>query len=261
MPTQDKKIIPPDWITYIAKISYTGTHFQGWQSQKNQHTIQDSIEKALSHIFKKEQRIIGASRTDSGVHALGQVCIFKAPRLDTSRLQNIINNILPDDIFLYSVKENIFNIHPRFDAIKKIYEYKFSYNKQRPDIARYVHHEKKYIISKNDFSQYSNLFIGTHDFRSFCSEEKDKNTVRQIFDISLDFKDDIYCVTFIGNGFLRYMIRRLLGAIIECNAEKKLETLQKIFLKKDNKNNLYSMPAKGLILKDIIYSNIKIENI
>lgn len=244
-----------DWNIYQTKVSYIGTSFQGWQSQLNKNTIQDTIEQALFKIFKKKQKIIGASRTDAGVHANGQVFIFQAPLIEINKLTKLINETLPDTIYIFDTTLSENNFHPRFDAKKKIYEYKFAYQKQPPYQAMFIHQEKKYQIQPDTFLEYTEIFIGTHDFRSFCSESIEKNSIRTIFDISLNIQNNIYTVTFIGNGFLRYMIRRLLGAIIECNSKNNKKILKKIFLEKNKRNHFYSMPAKGLSLQKIIYNN------
>jgi tRNA pseudouridine38-40 synthase len=246
---------------YKAIVSYQGTHFHGWQSQTNLLTVQDSIESTLYKLFNFKQRIIGASRTDSGVHAYGQVISFYAPSIILKdKLFHLINNNLPETIFMHTLEVASNHFHPRFDAKKKIYQYLISQNKLSPAINFFIlHYQKKFDITI--LQECFNIFIGTHDFRSFCTAEDEKNTIRTIYSIDIDLINGIYIINIIGNGFLRYMIRRLLGAALYA-ATKKIDPLyiKTILLSTNKNNNLMTLPAKGLLLKNIIYNEDEIIN-
>jgi tRNA pseudouridine38-40 synthase len=249
---------------YKAIVSYQGTYFYGWQSQKDKPTIQDTIESALYKLFNFKQRIIGASRTDAGVHANGQVFSFYAPSvIDKEKLHNLVNNNLPETIMIYNLEIATDDFHPRFNSKKKTYQYLISKEKQSPAISFFIlHYQKDFDINK--MIDCCSLFIGTHDFRSFCNAEKEKNTVRTIYDINIENINNIYIINITGNGFLRYMIRRLLGAALHTATKgRDIFNLKKILLSADSKNNLITLPAKGLLLKNIIYNedqNIDMQN-
>jgi tRNA pseudouridine38-40 synthase len=240
---------------YKAIVSYQGTYFHGWQSQKDNTTIQDTIELVLNKLFNFKQRIIGASRTDAGVHASGQVFSFYAPSvINVEKLFHLINNNLPDSIMINKIEVAEDNFHPRFHAKKKIYQYLISNKKLSPSINFFIlHYKKEFDIEI--FHKCSHLFLGTHDFRSFCTTEKDKNTIRTIYDINIELINNIYIVNIIGNGFLRYMIRRLLGAILYIATKKKdINYIKTILLATNANNKLITLPAKGLLLKSILYN-------
>lgn len=242
-----------NWQLWKATISYQGTYYDGWQSQPNKRGIQDIIEAVLYKIFRQRQRITGASRTDAGVHAFGQVFTFYAPSIiPAPKLQEMINGSLPDTLLIRELVPVPESFHPRFMAKKKIYQYIISPYKTIPSINFFIHHEKK------DFDPFLLkeallIFIGKHDFRSFAFESKEKNTIRTIYDIDIKEYNNLYIITIVGNGFLRYMIRRLLGGALYASQKKDIGYLKDIFKKKNSSNHLTVMPSKGLMLKNIIY--------
>ena len=259
--------IQKNLIYYKAIVSYQGTYFNGWQSQKDNKSIQDSIELTLYKIFNFHQRIIGASRTDAGVHAYGQVFSFYAPAMiHKEKLHHLINNCLPDTIKINTIEVVENDFHPRFHAKKKIYQYLISQQKLSPSINFFILHYENYFdieILKNCCS----LFLGTHNFKGFSTIKKNeiKNTIKTIYDINISITNDIYIITIIGSGFLRYMIRRLIGAALYISSGKSNIHYIENILKEtnNNNNNLMTLPAKGLLLKNIIYNDdqeINIEN-
>jgi tRNA pseudouridine38-40 synthase len=253
-------IIPNNWIYYKATVSYQGTNFQGWQSQKHQNTIQDCIESILYKIFKFKQKIIGASRTDSGVHAYGQVFCFHAPSIKIEQLNLIFNNSLPDFILIRNIIEIEKSFHPRFLAKKKVYQYLITNNKLLPHLNAFILTYKK-IIDIKKLNECLNLFIGTHDFKSFSKYDYEKNSIRTIYEFNIDKKNEIYIISIVGNGFLRYMIRKLLGAAISYATKTiKLDYINDIFKSKNSNNTIIMLPAKGLMLKNILYKENEIIN-
>lgn len=243
----------PSWQLWKATISYQGTYYEGWQSQPNKRGIQDIIEKTLYKIFKQNQRIIGASRTDSGVHAFGQVFTFYAPPIIPAfKLQEMINGSLPDTLLIRELISAPNFFHPRFMAKKKIYQYIISSHKTIPSINFFIHHEKK-EINISLFQEALSIFIGTHDFRSFALESKEKNTIRTIYNIDFKQYNDLCIITIVGNGFLRYMIRRLIGGALYASQKNDINHLKNVFQEQNPSNHLIVMPSKGLMLKNIIY--------
>lgn len=246
--------IPKDSLYYKAIVSYQGTHFHGWQSQKNNITIQDTIESTLYKIFNFHQRIIGASRTDAGVHAYGQVFSFYAPAaIIQDKLLLLINHNLPDTIMIHHLEKINTNFHPRFHAIKKTYQYLISKEKLSPAINFFIlHYQKSFDITI--FKNCCQIFFGTHDFKSFCTLDENKNTIRTIYNIDIESINNIYIITIIGNGFLRYMIRRLLGAALYAATKKiNIHYIENILKSTLANNQLLTLPAKGLLLKNIVY--------
>lgn len=253
-------ILQNQWQYYKAIVSYDGTHYYGWQSQSNKKTIQDTIERALEKIFRYKQKIIGASRTDAGVHAWGQVFTFYAPHIiELNKLQSIINNTLPENIIILELTKISTDFHPRFLAKKKVYQYLISQYKTPPSINFFIYHEPS-PFSIDFLSQCLQIFIGTHDFRSFASEPKEKNTIKTIYDIKISKSNNIIIITFIGRGFLRYMIKRLVGAALYAAKKNRFSLLKDIFNQRNSFNNLPVMPSKGLLLKNVIYDETEIIN-
>jgi tRNA pseudouridine38-40 synthase len=244
-----------NWNYYKAIVSYQGTYFQGWQSQPHKNTIQDCIELVLYDIFNKKQKIIGASRTDSGVHAYGQVFLFQAPMtISIEKLLYIINMKLPDTIVIHDITSTSRDFHPRYLAKKKIYQYLFSPKILLPSLNFFILYYPR-LFDLNKLNDCFSIFKGTHDFKSFCALDYEKNTVRTIYDINIKCNNDIYIITIIGNGFLRYMIRRLLGAALQvATKDTGIDEIRKIFELKNSNHHLMTLPAQGLILKEIIYN-------
>jgi len=241
---------------YKSVIFYDGTNYQGWQSQKNKLAIQDIIEKTLFKIWKFDQKIEAASRTDSGVHAYGQVIKFKSPikNIDLSYLKKIINENLPKDIFLRDIEYCNENFSPRFDAKKKLYNYFISTKKQTPFNNKFIHWYK-YKYDFDIFNESLSKFIGTHDFTAFSTDSKDKNAIRTIYKCeSKKLNNEIVMVSIEGNGFLKYMVRRIIaGAITIATKGYNPNIIDQYLQNKNACNHLYNMPPEGLILTEIAY--------
>ena len=173
-------------------IQYDGTSYSGWQKQKNQPTIQGEIEKTLFKIVGEPVSVIGAGRTDSGVHATGQVANFKSnTKLSSEKLFNAINWHLPKDIRIFNCTEVSDDFHARFSANKREYKY-IIYNdiQYPPFIKNYVHFIKKPLDIEKLKSSLE-LFIGEHNFTSFSSaNDESNNKIRTIYDISIEKKNN-----------------------------------------------------------------------
>lgn len=252
-----------NWISYRAVVSYQGTYFDGWQSQPHKKTIQDTIESALYKLFSCKQKIIGASRTDAGVHAFGQVFTFLAPiQISEEKLINLLNNNLIDTIYIRKIEKTSENFHPRFQAKKKIYQYCISEKKMSPEKSFFIYCSGC-ELDINSFQQLSNLFIGTYNFKFFSKIEKKStiiNTFRTIYAIDISLLNNVYIITIVGNGFLRYMIRKVLGFILHESKKKQLteNDIKKMLQGEINLPQSPLLPAKGLLLKDILYSDQEI---
>lgn len=237
-------------------VAYDGTKYCGWQIQKNALTIEEKIIDACRNLFSQEIKLIGASRTDTGVHALGQVVLLK---VDTSipihRIPYAINAYLPDDIVIRNAKIVTNKFHPRYNAKNKTYEYKI-YNSKfpLPQHNRYAYYYHK-TLDISRMKEASKYFIGRHDFKAFCSTGSSvKTTSREIYKCDVDKKDEMITITINGDGFLYNMVRIIAGTLIEVGRGKlDPEDILMIIESLDRSKAGVTAPAKGLTLVKINY--------
>lgn len=239
------------------KISYDGTRYQGWQRQKStDNTIQGKIEQILSKMTGHKVEINGSGRTDAGVHARAQVANFKTDcSMSADDIKEYLNEYLPLDIAVTEVKEVSERFHSRLNVVGKRYIYRV-WNSTEHNVF-----ERKYCYSfigpldLNKMRQAADLFIGTHDFQSFCGRKiKKKSTVRTIK--KLEIKKIGHEIRFIyeGDGFLFHMVRILTGTLLEIGTgEIQLEDLPGILESKIRENAGRTAPACGLILDEVFY--------
>lgn len=246
---------------YKMVISYDGTDYFGWQRQlENVPTVCGQIEATLKHVFHKKINVQGASRTDCGVHALGQVVSFSVDfDIKPEKLIYALNSNLPADIFVRKLEpvSQDFNIHKNVEL--KIYYYHFFTSRPLPFVQRYGLHYR-FPIDFEKLNRALNVFIGEHDFRSFCTGDERENTIRTIKTIYVESIDkyNAYRIVVEGPGFLRYMIRRIVGAALQVASSEHMDVdCLKIALKEKNPEQplLPNAPAKGLLLYKIRYSN------
>jgi len=243
---------------YKLTIAYDGTGYHGWQIQPKLTTITGLLQDHFYRTFQMPCQLVGASRTDAGVHALGQVAECRTNfDLEPEKLFYAWNNILPDDIVIRSLEKTreTFNLYKQVDY--KIYYYHFFLKRPLPFVQRYGWFFR-YPVDINKLSEALQIFVGTHDFRSFCTgDEMGTNTIRTINSTSIDYfrRFGLYRIAIKGPSFLRYMIRRIVGASIEVASRTNLsiEVLNKALAKKDPRLLLPNAPAKGLLLYKIVY--------
>lgn len=246
---------------YKITISYDGTNYFGWQMQPEQRSVQQTMQDAFARIFNERITLVGASRTDAGVHALGHVATFYTQRpVEPEKLIFAWNNALPEDIFIRSIAAVSDDFHPQYCVSSKTYWYHFSLKRPLPFAQRYCW----WVMSNPDialFKQALQVFVGTHDFRSFCTGDEVENTVRTIEHISVEYVPEyaVYRVAVTGPGFLRYMIRRIVGACIDVASRRDLsvEYLQDVLAQKSSRQSLLNAPAQGLVLRKIMYKDLK----
>lgn len=239
-------------------IAYDGTGYSGWQIQKNALSIQEVLEKALQKITGESISITGASRTDAGVHALGNVAIFDTnARMAGERYAYALNTWLPEDIVCVGSMEVSSLFHPRFTSTIKTYTYDIL-NRRFTDPTRRLY---TYLCWKKlDISAMQKamaFFEGTHDFASFQasgSSDTKENTIRTIYHAGLSAQDDLIRLTFRGNGFLYHMVRILAGTLIEIGKGNLMpEDAGKILQMKKREAAGPTAPAQGLTLSEILY--------
>lgn len=244
--------------TYKLTIAYDGSNYFGWQAQNHKPSIADALNHAFKKVFKKDIKVLGASRTDTGVHALGQVARIKTDLvIPAEKLKWAWNNALPADINIRFLEQVANDFNPFCNVQQKIYYYHFFSERPLPFTQRYGYFYP-YKLDLELLKKALSTFIGTHDFASFrSSEDLRENTVRTIDAITLNYvpRYKAYRITIVGQKFLRHMIRRIVGASLHV-ATKGIQTLpllKKIMDARNPAHTLPNAPAQGLILCKIIY--------
>jgi tRNA pseudouridine38-40 synthase len=199
-----------------AIIEYDGTDYYGFQVQENVPTIQGSIEKVLEKFSGQHVRVVGAGRTDAGVHASGQVISFPLEwRGDAEELQRAMNAVLPDDIVVLVLEEAPPGFHPRFSATSRTYEYRILNTRLRSPLrARYSAHVGQ-PLDVESMQKASDVLVGRHDFRSFGQPPQGDNSVRTIFEAHWDRKGEFLVFRVKADAFLRKMVRRIVGTLLK----------------------------------------------
>ncbi|MDD4584821.1 MAG: tRNA pseudouridine(38-40) synthase TruA [Bacilli bacterium] len=242
-------------------VKYDGTNFSGFQIQNNMRTIQSELEKALSIINKKDISIVGSGRTDAKVHSRGQVIHFDTDiKMSVVQWKKAINSLLPSDVYISEVEQVDNDFHARFSAIQKEYRYLISTGEYDPLQNNYVYQLCRFL-NIDKMQEAAKLFLGNHDFRNFCAndEEETESFVRNIKSINIVAKDKLLNISVIGDGFLRYMVRNIVGAIIEIGLERAANDAITSRLDKEERDIIpFRAPAHGLYLEEVTYeSNFK----
>ena len=268
----------------MLTVAYDGTNYSGWQIQPNKETIEGVLNRELSRLLNEEIKVVGASRTDSGVHAEGAVCVFDTEsKIPGDKFSYAINQTLPEDIRIRNSKEVDITFHPRRVNSRKTYRYRIRHDEfPNPLDARYSYH----VYTKLDIEAMRRAceFIkGKHDFKSFCSVHTDVDTtIRTVYDVHIDVTPDkrllqmsglmksagesgamrsggesaagrirpeIIDIYVTGNGFLYNMVRIIAGTLIEVGQGKiKPEEIPAIIEACDREKAGPTAPAKGLTL-------------
>lgn len=237
-------------------LEYDGTHFFGYQTQKNRRTIQNELEKALRQLFQKKIISHGASRTDSGVHAEGQVVHFEtSSQLPIKKIQRGLNHYLPQDISVIGISEASSSFHAQYSAKWKVYEYRLLHSKHRSPLESYRAYQFPYPLNLNKMKQAARLLRGRHDFRAFESNGgRRKSGVRTIRKFEIKKRKNMISILIEADGFLYKMVRSLVGTLLEIGSGKmELSTLRKILSSKDHNLIGPTAPPQGLILKRVSY--------
>lgn len=238
-------------------VAYDGTDYCGWQVQPNGITVEEVLNRELSWLLKEEITVTGASRTDSGVHSLGNVAVFDTDtRMPAEKISYAVNQRLPEDIVVQDSCEVPEDFHPRFAASRKTYEYKILNRKfpmptLRRDTLFYCH-----PLDEGRMRQGAQFLVGAHDFTSFSSVKAQTNTfVRTVYELTVErTKDDIIHIRITGNGFLYNMVRIIAGTLLLVGAGKlEPEDVGQILAAKDRGAAGPTAPAHGLTMIGITY--------
>lgn len=243
-------------MRFLIKFAYDGTAYNGFQTQPDLDTIQERMENALKIINNgKKTNLVATGRTDKGVHAL---CQYAHADIDVDineyKLKRAMNSNLPNDIHVIETKIVSEDFHARYNVKSKEYKYYINLGEYNPLERNYVF-QYNYILNKEAMEEAIKVFLGTHDFRAFVTESKEKeNCVRTISSVNVEQEDNKLIITFRGDGFLRYQVRNMVGLLIRVG-ENKISTkdVEKILLSKDRTTTGKTAPAEGLYLTDVTY--------
>ena len=237
-------------------IAYDGTNYCGWQVQPNGITIEEVLNKAIQKLTGEDILVIGASRTDSGVHALGNVAVFDTETtIPPEKLAVALNQRLPEDIVVVKSEEVPTDFHPRYCDCSKTYEYHII-NTRIPDpTRRLTNYFVSYVLDIEKMRQAAAYLVGEHDFVSFCNVRTDvESTVRTITGLEILTNGDEITIRITGNGFLYNMVRIIVGTLIRVGRGfYEPEQVKEILEAKDRKAAGVTAPAHGLVLVKIDY--------
>lgn len=241
---------------YRLLIEYDGTRYYGWQRQSARSTIQGKLEAVLAVLNGKETEVIGAGRTDAGVHAKGMtasVCLETT--LTPEEIRDYLNRYLPDDIAVREVKEASPRFHARYNAIGKTYCYTCYDGEVKPVFDRrfYTRLEEKPDLDR--MRRAAEILTGEHDFRNFCANPRmKKSTVRKVDRIDIEREDGYLRFTFHGTGFLQNMVRIMVGTLLEVGCGRmEPEQIQKALTCRERCKAGPTVPAQGLCLMSVDY--------
>lgn len=232
-------------------VAYDGTNYHGWQIQNNGITIESELNRCLMDLLQEQVEVIGASRTDSGVHALGNIAVFDTTsRMPADKVSYALNQRLPEDIRIQKSEEVPADWHPRYCESRKTYEYRI-YRGQFPMPTKRLYSLFSYnemdVVRMREAAAY---LEGEHDFKSFCQTGAQvQSTVRTIYSVDVEEQGDDLVIRVCGNGFLYNMVRIIAGTLMEIGQGKRDPLdIYKILEAKDRSAAGPTAPAHGLTL-------------
>ncbi len=238
-------------------IAYDGTTFFGWQRQKDKPTIQGTIEEKIATMVGEPVSLIGAGRTDAGVHALHQVANFRiSSPLTPPIFFKALNSLLPPTIIIKEAGYVPIDFHARYDAKSKVYEYRILNEDLHSPFLRHYAWQISRSLDVSVMKECLQIIRGAHDFSSFCSPGDGKiNPVRTVIQAELEIeKSDLLTFILEANGFLRYMVRNLIGTIVRVGLGRlSVDGFAEILESRDRRHPGAKAPPEGLYLKDVKY--------
>ncbi len=245
---------------YRLTVAYDGTAYHGWQEQANSITIESVLNETLSAVLKEEIHVIGASRTDAGVHAYGNVAVFDSDtRIPGEKIAYAVNPYLPSDIRIMRSEEVPADFHPRFTDSVKTYEYHIYQGRIMPPTRRLYAHQVPVPLNLETMAEACRYIIGTHDFNCFCAAKAQVNsTVRTVLDVQVQAgksgAEEEIVIVVKGEGFLYNMVRIIVGTLLKVGVGAyPPEHVKEIIGSKDRREAGETVPAKGLFLREIRY--------
>ncbi len=243
-------------------VAYDGTNYCGWQIQPNGITVQQVLEDCLRDLTGEKTEVMGASRTDAGVHALGNVAVFDTNmRMPGEKFSYALNQRLPEDIRIEESREVEPDFHPRYATSKKTYEYKIL-NRRFPIPTQRLYTHFTYLpLDEEKMRQGAEYLVGEHDFKSFCGAGAQvKTTVRTIHSLQVLRDGELITIRITGSGFLYNMVRIIAGCLMEIGGGAyPPEHMKEILEARDRKAAGPTAPARGLTLVKIEYPEMNIQ--
>ena len=237
-------------------VAYDGTNYHGWQVQDNGITIEEVLNRTISELVQEDIKVIGASRTDSGVHAMGNVAVFDTEsRIPGDKFSFALNQRLPEDIRIQESCEVDADFHPRYADTVKTYEYNILNRRFELPTKRLYAAFCYYPMDIERMNQAAAYLVGEHDFKSFCSAGAQvQTTVRTIYAVNVTKADDMVHIRITGNGFLYNMVRIIAGTLMQVGTGlMEPEQVKEILEARDRSKAGPTAVAKGLTLVEIRY--------
>lgn len=242
-------------MRYLITFSYDGSKYFGYQKQKGVNSVQEDLEKVLSLINNKPVSVCASGRTDAGVHANGQCAHFDIDiSITPDKLKNALNGLLNGNIYVKSVVEVPDTFHARFDVKQKEYIYKINTGEYSPIYKDYIYQYCK-PLDVDSMKTAIKLFEGEHNFKSFTKANVETNNfARTIYSTAVTKDNDIITIKFVGNGFMRYMVRNMVGFLIEIGEGKRnISDVNSVLLEEDRTKAGKTAPPEGLYLNKVTY--------
>lgn len=240
---------------YKLFIEYDGSNFSGWQKQPDERTVEGVIEKALSTLYQMDIDAVGQGRTDAGVHALKQVAHVDLPvTYGERRIIHAMRGLLPNDVTIFRIEKTTQDFHSRFDAISRRYIYRMA-NRPIP-LDRHKIWYNFLDCNYELLNECANYILGEHDFLQFCIHNEDPNltTICKIIESFWQREDGIMIYTITGNRFLRQMVRRLVGTMVQVSSGKlEIHKFEEMFSQHMETIPAFTAPPNGLILESVQY--------
>ncbi|MDD6465150.1 MAG: tRNA pseudouridine(38-40) synthase TruA [Coprococcus sp.] len=237
-------------------VAYDGTNYHGWQVQDNGITIEEVLNRTISELVQEDIKVIGASRTDAGVHACGNVAVFDTEsRIPGDKFSFALNQRLPDDIRIQESCEVDADFHPRYADTVKTYEYNILNRRFELPSKRLYAAFCYYPMDIERMNQAAAYLVGEHDFKSFCSAGAQvQTTVRTIYAVNVTKEDGMVHIRITGNGFLYNMVRIIAGTLMQVGTGlMEPEQVKEILEARDRSKAGPTAVAKGLTLVEIRY--------
>ena len=242
-------------MLYLITFSYDGSKYFGYQKQKGVNSVQEDLEKVLSLINNKPVSVCASGRTDAGVHANGQCAHFDIDiSITPDKLKNALNGLLNGNIYVKSVVEVPDTFHARFYVKQKEYIYKINTGEYSPIYKDYIYQYCK-PLDVDSMKTAIKSFEGEHNFKSFTKANVETNNfARIIYSTAVTKDNDIITIKFVGNGFMRYMVRNMVGFLIEIGEGKRnISDVNSVLLEEDRTKAGKTAPPEGLYLNKVTY--------
>ncbi len=235
---------------------YDGIAYHGWQIQPNGISIQEVLEEKIGMIIQEKVRLAASGRTDAGVHALNQVANFRTKsHLNCENLLRGINSLLPADIAVKVLRDVADDFHARYSATSKMYVYHILNGPVRSALQRNYSWHVRAPLDVAAMREAAQVLKGTHDFTSFCAAGGDaRDHVRTVTDLSLEMIDGMMIFAIEANGFLRYMVRNIVGLLVDVGKGTRTPPdFEEVLAARDRKRAGITAPPQGLFLKEVRY--------